>query len=135
MGVLADVFDEWVKDGFDVYRFTESVDEFGAPVKTWGIEPVWEGSGVLRQMSGDLQFIASFHGYTATHRLYLDPVTETTATPPVEVTTDIQVGDRVEYDGELYYVKSVNDLHQMGELLQVDVAWRQNDGSISTPVS
>jgi hypothetical protein len=135
MGTLADIFPEWLTSGFAVYRFTEASDAFGAPEKTWSVEPVWEGSGVLRQMSGDQQFAAFHHGYAATHRLYLDPVTTTTATPPVEVTTDIQPGDRVEYDGKTYDVKAVNDVHQQGDLLQVDLLWRQNDGSLSTPTS
>jgi hypothetical protein len=112
---LATDFPELIKSGFAIYRKgTGEQNTFGEVIAEWGNTPVTTVDGVLRPLTGHRRFVASVHGYDADNRLYLDA--------PV----DIREGDKVVFGDRSYEVHFVDDVMDLGELLQVDMQWVSN---------
>lgn len=97
--------DKWFKP-FQIQRSTKTTDSWGQPIQSWADSII--AYGVLRQMSGSESNISNRDTHTYTHRFYCRPC-------------DIQLNDRIMYDGQELLVARVNDVMDFVELLQVDL--------------
>jgi head-tail adaptor len=114
---IASDFPELIKSGFASYRKTTEQNDFNETVDVWPSTPHISFDGVLRQLTGSKRYVASIHGYDADYRLYID------------APLDVQPGDRVAFEDRRFEVKAVNDVMELGEILQIDMLWVSNDGS------
>ncbi len=114
---IARDFPELVKPGFSAFRKTIEQNEYKESIVVWPETPhISSFEGALRRLTGRDRYVAATHGYDADFRLYVD------------APLDIIEGDRVTFEGRRFDVKSVNDVMEQGEILQIDMLWVNNDG-------
>ena len=93
--------------GHKIERYGETGGGFGGPSQVWNTH--LEIDGCLRPLSGDTRISADKETLFATHRFYCD-------------VADIKETDRyVDPDGEVYRIKFVADVMNMGNHLQIDL--------------
>lgn len=88
-----------------IQRSTQGVDNWNNPVQVWADHLTIKGR--MRQLNAREQFVSKKDSYFASYRLYCRPV-------------DIQKNDRIVSSGKTYEVKGINDVMEMGILMQVE---------------
>ena len=91
--------------GWQVWRWTETVDDMGGVVKAWALQTTI--SGRMRGLSGDKRFSADKETFFGDHRFYCFPA-------------DIQEGDELRRGGRTFKVHFANDVMTFDRFMQVD---------------
>lgn len=93
--------------GFELWRYTETSDELGNPVKNWA--KVADLTGIMDAVTGTEQQVANAPQVVATHMFF------------TRSGTDIEKRDRIRYKGKEYNVVFVDDPMNYGRFLQVSL--------------
>lgn len=88
-----------------IQRSTAGVDTWNNPIQIWADHLTIKGR--MRQLNAREQYASKKDTYFASNRLYCR-------------LSDIQKNDRVVLNGKTYEVKAVNDVMEMGALMQVE---------------
>jgi SPP1 family predicted phage head-tail adaptor len=93
--------------GFELWRYTETSDELGNPVKNWS--KVADLAGIMDAVTGTEQQVANAPQVVAAHMFF------------TRANAGIEERDRIRYKGKEYNVVFVDDPMNYGRFLQVSL--------------